>query len=126
MEDEGLGPAGPRAPQLGAARGLDVLEQERGRDEPEQGALGQILEGVGPLASSAPATLVPDGAGSAQGPRALEPGRLLEGEVAKAPQELHCPRMAGAVQRERWCGGAPSGADEFGDSVEPFFVDIVD
>ena len=32
----------------------------------------------------------------------------------------------GAVQRERWRGGAPSSADELGDSVEPLFVDVID
>ena len=32
----------------------------------------------------------------------------------------------GAVQRSGRRGGAPCGADEFGDTVEPFFVDVVD
>ena len=40
-----LGLPCPHALQLGAARGLGMLEQERGRDGPEQGALGQLLGG---------------------------------------------------------------------------------
>ena len=76
MGDGELGPAGPHAPRLGAAQGLDVLEQ---------GALGQLLEGEGLLGSFALAVLVPNRAGSAQGPRALELGHLLEGEAAEAP-----------------------------------------
>ena len=94
MEDKALGPAGHRAPQLGAAQGLDMLEQGRGRDEPEQGALGQLLGGEGPLGNFALATLAPDGVGSTQGPRALGPGRLLEEEAAEVPPELRCPRRA--------------------------------
>ena len=31
-----------------------------------------------------------------------------------------------AVQRNGWRGRAPCGADELGDAVEPFFVDVVD
>ena len=51
--------------------------------------------------SSAPVALVPDGAGSAQGPLTSEPGRLLEGEAAEAPQELHRPcMMEGEAARE--------------------------
>ena len=32
----------------------------------------------------------------------------------------------GAVQRNGWRKRAPCGADELGDAVEPFFVDVVD
>src|SRR4051812_38007329 len=76
-----LGLAGPHALRLGAARGLDAREQEQGRDVPEQGAPGQLLAGEGLLGNSALVMLVPDGAGSGQGPRALEPWRLLEEEA---------------------------------------------
>ena len=31
-----------------------------------------------------------------------------------------------ARQREGWCGGAPSGADELGDAVQPVLVEVVD
>ena len=117
MGDEELGPAGPHALQLGAALGLDVLEQ---------GALGQLLEGEGLLGSSTLAAVARDGAGSAQGPRTLGPGRLLEGEAAEAPQELHCPRRVGRGTARGRCRGAPSDADELGDSVEPLFIDVVD
>ena len=92
----------------------------------EQGAPGQLLAGEGLLGSSALAALVPDGAGSAQGPRALEPGRLLEGEAAEAPPELHCPCRAGRGAARRMARGSPCGADELGDSIEPFFIDVVD
>ena len=61
----------------------------------EQGAPGQLLAGEGLLGSSALAALAPDGAGSAQGPRALEPWRLLEEEAAGALPELRRPRGAG-------------------------------
>src|SRR3954466_15808070 len=76
-----LGLAGPLALLLGVARGLDVPELERGLGEPELGAPGQPLAVEGLLGSSVPAGLAPDGAGSAQGPRGLEPWRLL-GEEA--------------------------------------------
>ena len=103
--DEDLGLACPHALQLGAARGLDVLAQERDHDELEQGALGQLLAGEELLGSSALAMLAPDGAGSAQGPRALEPHRLFEEEAAGAPPELRRPRGAG-------CGAAEQTAQE--------------
>src|SRR4051812_46861305 len=89
-----LGLAGPLALLLGVARGLDVPELERGLGEPELGAPGQPLAVVGLLGSSVPAELVPDGAGSAQGPRALEPWRLLGEEAVGTAPELHCPRGA--------------------------------
>ena len=31
-----------------------------------------------------------------------------------------------ARQRERWYGGAPSGADELGDAVQPVLVEVID
>ena len=63
----------------------DQLEQ--GCGVPEQGAPGQLLAGEGLLGSSVLGALVPDGAGSAQGPRALEPWRLLEEEPAGASHD---------------------------------------
>src|SRR3954467_4471247 len=87
-----LGLAGPLALLLGAAWGLDVPEPERGLGEPELEAPGQHLAVEGLLGSSAPAELAPDGAGSAQGLRALEPWRLLGEEAVGTPPELHCPR----------------------------------
>ena len=87
----------------------------------EQGASGQLLAGAGLLGSSALAALAPDGAGSAQGPRAFLRRRRL-----RRPRSFIARAWRGAVLRESWRGGAPSGADEFDDSVEPFFVDVVD
>src|SRR4051812_26658960 len=87
-----LGLAGPHALQLGAARGLDVQEREQGRNVPEQGAPWQLLADKGLLGSSVLAAPAPDGAGSGQGPHALEPSRLLEGEAAGTPPELRWPR----------------------------------
>src|SRR3954463_14414517 len=89
-----LGLAGPLALLLGAARGLDVPELERGLGEPELGAPGRPLAVVGHLGSSAPAGPALDGAGSTQELRALGPWRLLGEEVAGTPPELHCPRGA--------------------------------
>src|SRR3954470_6195885 len=89
-----LGLAGPLALLLGAARGLDVPELERGLGEPELGAPGQPLAVVGLLGSSVPAEVAPDGAGSAQGPRSFEPWRLLGEEAVGTPPEIHCPRGA--------------------------------
>src|SRR3954469_10091889 len=77
-----LGLAGPLALLLGAARGLDVPGPERGLGEPELGAPGQPLAVEGLLGISVPAGLAPDGASSAQGPRALEPWHLLGEEAA--------------------------------------------
>ena len=92
----------------------------------EQGAPGQLHAGEGLLGSSALAALAPDGAGSAQGPRALEPWRLLEEEAAGAPPELRRPRGVGCGAAEQTAQESPCGADELGDAVEPFFVDVVD
>src|SRR4051812_24603024 len=89
-----LGLAGPLALLLGAARGLDMPELERGLGEPELGAPGRPLAVVGLLGSSVPAGLAVDGAGSAQGLRALGPWHLLGEEAAGTPPELHCPRGA--------------------------------
>src|SRR3954469_22711765 len=102
-----LGLAGPHALYLEAARGLDVPELEQGRDEPEQGAPGQPLAVDGLLGSSVLAELAPDGAGSVQGPRALEPSRLLEEEVAGMPPELSGPRGAGCDASERTARESP-------------------
>src|SRR3954466_15548844 len=89
-----LGLVGPLAPQLGAARGLDVLELERGLGEPGLGAPRRPLAVAGLLGSSVPAGPAHDGAGSAQELRALGPWHLL-GKVADGtPPGLHCPRGA--------------------------------
>src|SRR3954463_9538066 len=89
-----LGLAGPLELLLGAARGLDVPGPERGLGEPELGAPGQPLAVEGLLGSPVPTGLAPDGAGSAQGPRAMEPWRLLGEGAAGTSPELHCPRGA--------------------------------
>src|SRR3954462_4198086 len=102
-----LGLAGPLALQLEVARGLDVPELEQGHGEPEQGAPEQPLAVEGLLGSSVPAGLAPDGAGSAQGPRALEPWCLLGEEAVGTPPELHCPRGAGCGAAERTTQESP-------------------
>ena len=79
----------------GAARGLGVLEQERGHDVLVRGAHEHLHEDEGTLGSSSLAARALDGVGPVQGPHALGPGRLLEGEAAEAPPELCCPRRAG-------------------------------
>ena len=91
----------------GATQGLSVLEQERGHDMPVQGAREQLLEGEGSLGSSFLAARAPDTAGPVQGPRALGPGRLLEGEAAKAPPELRCPCRAGGSAARGMVQGNP-------------------
>ena len=53
-------------------------------------------------------------------------GAFLRGRRLRRPRSFIAREWRGAVQQERWRGGAPSGADEFGDSVEPFFVDVID
>src|SRR4051812_41803585 len=103
-----LGLAGPHALQLEAARGLDVPELEQGHGEPEQEAPGQPLAVEGLLGSSVLAGLAPDGAGSARGPRALEPWRLLGEEAAGTPPKLHCLRGAGCGVAERTAQESPS------------------
>ena len=59
------------------------------------GRCGEHGRDEGSLGSSSLAVLVPDGASSVQGPHALGPRRLLEGEAAEAPLELHRPHKAG-------------------------------
>ena len=56
----------------------------------EQGARERLLEAEGFLGSSFLVARVLDAVGLVQGPRALGPGRLLEGEAAEAPPELCC------------------------------------
>ena len=58
-----------------------------------KGAHERLLDAEGFLGSIFPAAQAPDTAGRTQGPRALEPGRLLEEEVAEALPELRRPRM---------------------------------
>ena len=53
-------------------------------------------------------------------------GTFLRGRRLRRPTSFIAHAGRGAVQREGRRGGAPSGADEFGDSVEPFFIDVVD
>ena len=79
-------------PPPGAARGLDVLAQGCGLDVLEQGAREHLLGDEGFLGSSFLVARALDAVGLVQGPRALEPGRLLGEEVAEAPPELHHPR----------------------------------
>src|SRR3954466_10482189 len=97
-----LGLVGPLAPQLGAARGLDVLELEQGLGEPGPGAPGRPLAVAGLPGSSVPAGPAHGGAGSAQEPRALGPWHLLGKVVAGTPPGLRCPCEAecGAVVRK--------------------------
>ena len=62
-------------------------------------------------------------------PRSRAPwgqGAFLRGRQLRHPRSF-IPRMGqGAVQLEGWRGGAPCGADELGDAVEPLFIDSVD
>ena len=53
-------------------------------------------------------------------------GAFLRGRRLRRPRSFISHVGRGAVQREGRRGGAPSGADELGDSVEPLFVDVVD
>ena len=53
-------------------------------------------------------------------------GAFLRGRRLRRPRSFIARAGRGAVQREGRRGGAPSGADELGDSVEPLFVDVVD
>src|SRR3954466_10200006 len=99
-----LGLAGPLALQLGAARGLDVPELERGLGEPGLGAPGRPLAVAGHLGSSVLAGLAHDGAGYAQELRALGPWHLLGNEAAEMPPGLHCPcgaECGAAVRKAR-------------------------
>ena len=91
-----------------------------------QGAPGQLLAGEGLLGSSALAALAPDGAGSAQGPRALEPWRLPGGEVAGTTPELHCPRGAECGAAERTAQESPLRRGRARRRGRAIFVDVVD
>ena len=53
-------------------------------------------------------------------------GVFLRGRRPGRRRSLVARAGQGAVQRSGRRGGAPCGADEFGDAVEPFFVDVVD
>ena len=55
----------------------------------------------------------------------MEPWRLLEEKAAGARRSLVARAGRGAVQRNGRRRRAPCGADELGDAVEPFFVDVV-
>ena len=76
----------------GVARGLGVPEQECDHDALVQGARERLLEGEELLGSSFLAAYALGAVGLAQGPRALEPGRLLGEEAVEAPPGLRCPR----------------------------------
>src|SRR3954470_19036677 len=80
--------AGPLVLLLGAARGLDVPELERGLGEPGLGAPGRPLAVAGLLGSSVPAGPAHDGAGSAKELRTLGPWHLLGNEAAGMPPGL--------------------------------------
>ena len=84
-----------------AARGLDVLAQGCGHGVLVQGAREHFLGDEGFLDSSFLVARVLDAVDLVQGPRALEPGRLLGEEGAEAPPGLHHPRrMEGEAARE--------------------------
>ena len=53
-------------------------------------------------------------------------GAFLRGRRLRRPRSFIARAGRGAVQREGRRGGAPCGADELGDAVEPLFVDVVD
>jgi len=53
-------------------------------------------------------------------------GAFSRGRRLRRPWSFIARAGRGAVQRERRRGGAPSGADELGDLVEPLLVDVVD
>ena len=53
-------------------------------------------------------------------------GALLRRRRQGRPQSFITRAGRGAVQRNERCRRAPCGADELGDAVEPFFVDVVD
>ena len=52
-------------------------------------------------------------------------GAFLRGRRLWCPRSFIARAGRGMVQREGRRGGAPSGANELGDSVEPLFVDVV-
>ena len=93
---------------------------------PVRGARGQLLGDEGSLDISFLDVWVPDMAGRAQGPHALEPRRLLGEEVAEAPPELHHPRRKEGEAARGTAQGAPYGADELGEAGEPLLIEDVD
>ena len=126
MDDRELGLACPHALQLGAARGLDVLEQEHGRDVLEQGAPGQLLAARDFLAALLLSRWRLTERVLPRGRAPWGQGAFLRGRRLRRPRSFIARAWRGAVQREGWRRGAPSDADEFGDSVVPLFVDVVD
>ena len=53
-------------------------------------------------------------------------GVFLERRWLVRPRSFVARAGRGAVQREGWCRGAPCGADELGDAVQPVLVEVVD
>ena len=53
-------------------------------------------------------------------------GAFLRGRQLGHPRSFVARAGRGAVQREGWRRGAPSGADELGDAGEPLVVEVVD
>ena len=52
-------------------------------------------------------------------------GAFLRGRRLRRPRSFVARAGRGAVQREGRRGGAPCGADELGDAVEPLLVEVV-
>ena len=98
--DAGIVVDGSRTPPPGAARGLGVLVQGCSLAMPVQGARECLLEAKEFLGSFFLAARASDVVGHGQGPRALDPERLLGEEVAEALPEPHHPCMTeGEVAR---------------------------
>ena len=94
-------------PLPGAARGLDVLVQGCNLAMLEKGAREHHLEAEGFLGSFFLATRAPGVVSHVQGPRALEPGRLLGEEVVEAPPGLHHPRRTEGEAARGTAQGSP-------------------
>ena len=126
MDDGELGLACPHALQMGAARGLDAREQEHGRDVLEQGAPGSFLRARDFLTAL---LLLHWRQMERVPPRGHAPwshGAFLRGRWPGRRRSFIARAGRGAVQRNGRCRRAPCGADELGDAVKPFFVDVVD
>ena len=95
----GLALDGSRALLPGAARGLGVLVQGCGLVVLVQEALEHLLEVEGFLGSFFLVARALDAVGHVQGPRALEPGHRLGGEVADALPEPRRPCLEGEATR---------------------------
>ena len=122
MGDGGLGLACPHALQLG----LDVREQEHGLDVLEQGAPDSFLRARDFLA----ALLLPRWHLTERvlprGHASWSHGVFLRRRRPGRRRSLVARAGRGAVQWNGRRRRAPRGADELGDAVEPFFIDVVD